>query len=81
MGKNVSVEEEKKIINLPLLDDEQDQNVFVSVNDRTYNIVRGEDVEVPLSVWEVLQNRERLKHAYIRQNRSQSEKVAQMMRM
>ena len=44
-------------------DDEGD--VFVSVNDRTWLIQRGVEVSVPLCVYEVLLNREKaLEHAF-----------------
>ena len=39
---------------------EQKDDVFVSVNFRTYQIQRGVEVEVPDFVAEVLQNREKM---------------------
>ena len=49
---------EKKVkIKLPLTRSEKD-DVFVGVNGKTYLIKRGEAVEVPESVAEVLQHRE-----------------------
>ncbi len=36
------------------------EDVFVSVNMRTWLIKRGEEVEVPLCVAEVLQNQEKM---------------------
>ena len=39
---------------------EEKEDVFVSVNFRTYQIQRGVEVEVPDFVYEVLQNREKM---------------------
>lgn len=51
---------EKKVkIKLPLTRSEKD-DVFVGVNGKTYLIKRGETVEVPESVAEVLQHREEM---------------------
>lgn len=51
---------EKKVkIKLPLTRSEKD-DVFVGVNGSTYLIKRGETVEVPASVAEVLQHREEM---------------------
>jgi len=51
---------EKKVkIKLPLTRAEKD-DVFVGVNGKTYLIKRGEAVEVPESVAEVLQHREKM---------------------
>ena len=50
----------KKVkIKLPVLRGQKDQSVFVGVNDETYQIVRGQEVEVPEYVAEVLNNSER----------------------
>jgi hypothetical protein len=49
----------KVTINLPKLRDSKDQQVFVGVNDETYLIQRGVDVEVPIYVKEILDNREK----------------------
>ena len=50
----------KKVkIRLPLTRTEKD-DVWVAVNGRTYQIVRGKDVEVPASVAEVLKHREEM---------------------
>ena len=38
------------------MDEQGDE--FVSVNDRTWQIQRGKEVEVPVCVYEVLRNRE-----------------------
>lgn len=52
------MEKEKRVrIKLPLTRSEKD-DVFVGVNGKTYLIKRGEAVEVPESVAEVLQHRE-----------------------
>ena len=51
---------EKKVkIRLPLTKSEKD-DVYVAVNGNPYLIKRGETVEVPESVAEVLQNSERM---------------------
>lgn len=50
---------EKKVkIKLPRLRGEKDQSVFISVNDRTFQIQRGVEVEVPKCVAEVIRNSE-----------------------
>lgn len=49
--------EVKKVkITLPVLRGEKDQRVFVGVNDETFMITRGKEVEVPDYVAEVLRN-------------------------
>ena len=51
---------EKKVkIKIPLTRDTSD-DVYVGVNGKTYLIKRGEEVEVPESVVEVLNNSERM---------------------
>ena len=51
---------EKKVkIKLPLTRTEKD-DVYVGVNGNTYQIKRGEEVEVPESVVEVLQHKEEM---------------------
>ena len=50
--------EKKVTIRLPKTRAEQ-EDVFVSVNDRTWLIRRGEEVSVPECVAKLLQNRER----------------------
>ncbi len=47
-----------KKIKLPLSKEQQD-DVFVSVNDKKYQIKRGVEVEVPWFVYEVLSNQEK----------------------
>lgn len=47
-----------KKIKLPLSKEQQD-DVFVSVNDKKYQIKRGVEVEVPWFVYEVLANQEK----------------------
>lgn len=50
----------KKVkIKLPKLRDSKDQSVFVGVNDETYLIQRGVEVEVPDYVAEIIHNSER----------------------
>ena len=51
--------EETVTINLPLTRERQ-EDVFVSVNGRNFQIKRGEDVEVPKVVAEVLANSEKM---------------------
>lgn len=51
--------EKKVTIRLPLTRTEKD-DVFVGVNGKTWLIKRGEEVEVPISVAEVLRNKERM---------------------
>ncbi len=46
-------------VKLPRLSLEQ-EDVFVSVNNRTYIVRRGEKVEVPLAVAEVLRHQEEM---------------------
>lgn len=51
--------EKKKMVKIRLpLTKEEKSPVFVSVNDRTWLIKRGEEVEVPECVVEVLKNQE-----------------------
>ena len=63
--KEEVVEEEfedtsEKTVTIRLPRDRNDNSpVFVSVNERTWLIKRGEDVEVPLCVAEVLREREK----------------------
>ena len=42
------------------------EDVFVAVNDRTYLIQRGVEVEVPASVAEVLAHKERMRENSLR---------------
>lgn len=52
--------EVKKVkIKLPVLRGQKDQSVFVGVNDETYQIIRGQEVEVPEYVAEIIRNSER----------------------
>ena len=52
--------EVKKVkIKLPVLRGQKDQSVFVGVNDETYQIIRGQEVEVPEYVAEIIKNSER----------------------
>lgn len=53
MAAKANKAEEMRSILLPLIPD-QDEAVFVSVNEKTYQVRRGEPVMVPLSVYEVL---------------------------
>lgn len=58
------IEEEKapegeRTVRIVLPFDEQAGDQFVSVNDRTWLIKRGEEVEVPECVYEVLRERDR----------------------
>ena len=57
---------EKKVkIKIPLVRGESNQDVYVSVNDRSWQIKRGVEVEVPVCVAEVLEHEERqLRAAY-----------------
>ena len=55
-----TVEEEKTVkIKIPITREEKD-DVYVSVNDRTWLIQRGKEVEVPECVAEVLRHREEM---------------------
>ena len=55
-----TVEKEKTVkIKLPLTRTEKD-DVYVAVNGKSYLIKRGETVEVPASVAEVLQHKEEM---------------------
>ena len=57
---------EKKVkIKIPLVRGESNQDVYVSVNDRSWQIKRGVEVEVPVCVAEVLEHEEKqLRAAY-----------------
>ena len=56
--KTPKVEKEKTVkIRLPITKDLKD-DVFISVNERTWLIQRGKEVEVPECVAEVLRNQE-----------------------
>lgn len=59
--KNTTTENKEKtvIIRIPRTK-EDNSDVFVSVNDRTWLIKRGHDVEVPECVAEVLRHQERM---------------------
>ncbi len=58
--ETVKKESVKKVkITLPKLRDSKDQSVFVGVNDETYLIQRGVEVEVPEYVKKILDNREK----------------------
>ena len=54
-ARKVQAEERVKV-RLPILPDAQDAEVFCGVNGKTFRIKRGETVEVPESVREVLEN-------------------------
>ena len=54
---NKSTTEEKVIIKLPLSRMEKD-DVYVGLNGRSFLIKRGEEVEVPVGVAEILARRE-----------------------
>lgn len=59
--ENNTVNEEKKVVvTLPILN-EDDMVQYVAVNGRSFMIRRGEEVEVPECVAEVLKNSERQK--------------------
>lgn len=58
--EEVNAPETKKVkIKLPVLRGQKDQSVFVGVNDETYQIIRGQEVEVPEYVAEIIRNSER----------------------
>ena len=57
--KKEAVKEKKIKIRLPKERRDQ-EDVFVSVNERSWLIRRGVEVEVPLCVAEVLRNREKM---------------------
>ena len=48
-----------KTISLPRAGGTQQQSEFVCVNGRTFQVPRGKSVEVPLPVYEVLENARR----------------------
>ena len=50
---------EMKSITLPRAGGTQQQSEFVCVNGRTFQVPRGKAVEVPLPVYEVLENARR----------------------
>ena len=59
-AKKTETPKEKMVkIRIPRTKADQ-EDVFVSVNLRTYLIKRGVDVEVPESVWEVLRHQEEM---------------------
>lgn len=45
----------------PTAEEEENQRIFVGVNGRTFNIARGETVDVPVEVAEVLKYSENAK--------------------
>ena len=59
---------EKKLkVNLPLLPGKHaSQEMFVSLNFKTYRIKRGEDVEIPESVYNVIKDSEKARNNSIR---------------
>lgn len=58
---NKPAEQKEKMIKVKIPRTRKDQeDVFVSVNQRTWLIKRGEEVEVPECVAEVLQNQEKM---------------------
>ena len=58
---NAEVKEKMVKIKLPRLSrDKKDEYEFVAVNNRTFQIKRGVEVEVPECVAEVFKNQERL---------------------
>ena len=60
--KDTSVAEEtkEKIVKIKLPRDKKEPDVFVSVNERSWLIQRGVEVEVPECVAEVLRHREEM---------------------
>ena len=65
-NKPASAPAEKKVkIKIPLVRGESNTDVYVSVNDRSWQIKRGVEVEVPMCVKEQLDHEERqLRAAY-----------------
>lgn len=61
-------------IKLPLSKEQQD-DVFVSVNDKKYQIKRGVEVEVPWFVYEVLANQEKALQTLFENQRKAQENV------
>ena len=60
MSETTTIKAPKKVkIKLPKTRNEKD-DVYVAVNGQSYLIKRGEYVEVPASVAEVLENREKM---------------------
>ena len=58
------IEQEETVkIKLPRLFKDKNDDVFVSVNEKTYLIQRGVEVEVPVSVAEVLEHAEQAQEA------------------
>lgn len=54
-------------VNLPLLPGKHaSQEMFVSLNFKTYRIKRGEDVEIPESVYNVIKDSEKARNNSIR---------------
>lgn len=79
-AEEVTAEEPKKtglypqntyIVHLPLTSDKQD-DVTVGINGKYYKIRRGEDVEVPASVYEVLKNQEKMDTLAVRRRLAMS---------
>ena len=61
MAAKKNVAEGEKTVKIKLPRERRDQeDVFVGVNERTWLIKRGVEVEVPCSVAEVLMNREHM---------------------
>jgi hypothetical protein len=65
---------EKKVkVTLPLLEGEHtSQDVFVAVNFKSYRIKRGEEVEIPESVYNALMESNRAKDAEIREKQKRA---------
>lgn len=56
-SSQAQVRKEKRVkVRLPVLPDKADMEVYCGVNGQSYRIRRGETVEVPASVEEVLRN-------------------------
>lgn len=60
IADNIYADEKTVTIKLPRPRKNEEESVFVSVNERTWMIKKGESVEVPECVAEVLRNSEEM---------------------
>lgn len=71
--------EPKKTVMLPL-HDEKEADVFVAINGSRYQIKRGEEVEVPESVYNVLMESQKQDQIALKRSRALSEGFEKKLR-
>ncbi len=72
-------EEPKRTIMLPI-NNEKESDVFVSINGSRYQIKRGEEVEVPESVYNILIASQKQDQIAIKRSRDLSERFEKKLR-